>query len=355
MTFSSRHYVPILKVKRGEKGALANISPTLKQNVVPLLEIVARKQAPDVDRHLTTSFRDLASSLQGYTRCFLDAREIAPDGASAAAEVFSRASAQGIQFTPVTGISRTADVVPAIAFSHGRGIGIRLTRDEFESHRLPLELNSFLVAKGLLPDSVDLIVDLGSIEKLITAGAIALAQAFLAVVPTQRQWRTLTVTASSFPKSMGIVARNSSKKVERSEWLAWRRGLFNRRGTLDRLPSFSDCGIQHPEGVEGFDPKTMQVSASIRYASGDDWLLVKGESTRGNKARLQFPQLARSLVYGLHQNDFAGQQHCVGCKMAKDSADGSSGLGSAEVWRRIGTIHHLTTVVQDDLGSLPSP
>ena len=289
MTFSSRHYVPVLKVKRGEKKALAHISPTLKQNVVPLLEIVARNQEKDVNEHLKTSFRDLASSLQGYTRCLIDAREIEPDGVLGADEVFRRASAERIPFTPVTGISRTADVAPAIAFSRTRGIGIRLTREDFESHRLPAELNSFLSAKGLTPDRVDLIVDLGSIEKLIAAGAIALAQAFLAAVPNQRRWRTLTVTASSFPKSMGIVARNSSKRVERSDWLAWRRGLFDRRATLERLPSFSDCAIQHPDGVEGFDPKIMQVSASIRYASRGDWLLVKGESTRAKKSTYPVP------------------------------------------------------------------
>ena len=355
MTFSSRHYVPVLKVKRGEKAALAQISPTLKQYVVPLLEIVARNQAQDVNRHLTTSFKDLASSLQGYTRCLLDAREIVPDGASGATEVFRRAAAEGIPFTPVTGISRTADVAPAIAFGSASGIGIRLTRNEFESRRLPSELDSFLLAKGLTPDRVDLIVDLGSIEKLITVGAIALVQAFLAAVPNQRQWRTLTVTASSFPKSMAGVERNSSKRVERSDWLAWRRGLFDRRATLERLPSFSDCAIQHPDGVEGFDPKIMQVSASIRYASRDDWLLVKGESTRAKKSTIQFPQLANTLVYGQLQSDFAGLQHCAGCTMVQSSADGMRGLGSAEVWRKIGTIHHITTIVQDDLGSLPSP
>ena len=124
---------------------------------------------------------------------------------------------------------------------------------------------------------------------------------------------------------------------------------------LERLPTFSDCAIQHPTGVEGFDFRYMQVSASIRYASTDDWLLLKGESTRFNPAINQFPQLATRLVYGQLQRDFAGAQHCEGCQMAKDSADGRRGLGSAEVWRKIGTIHHITTVVQDDLASLPWP
>ena len=353
--FGPRHYVPVLKVKRGEKQALARILPGLQQHMVPLLEIVARNSGSTVDEHLTRSFKNLASSLLGYPRCLLDVREIEADGQTGANKAFSRAFTEGISFTPVTGISRTADVAGAVALSTSSGIAIRLTRADFEGGRLTAELNSFISANGLTPDRVDLIVDLGSVCDLITAGVMALTQAFLADVPNKGQWRTLTVTGSAFPLSMGVVNRNSSARIARSEWLAWRDGLFTQRATLERLPTFSDCVIQHPVGVENFDPTFMQVSASIRYASGNDWLLVKGESTKRNPPGNQFPQLATQLVYGQLQGDFAGTPHCQGCQMAKQSADGRTGLGSAEVWRRIGTIHHITTVVQDDLASLQWP
>lgn len=348
-------YVPVLKVKRGEKHALAAISSSLRRNVVPLLEIVERTTACNIDKHLATSFRGLASSLQGYPRSLLDVREIEPDGPEAAAKAFTRAENEGISFTPVTGILRTFDVASVVALSNVRGIGIRLTRPEFEGGYLPIGLNRFLSANGLTPDQVDLIVDLGPVGDLITPGVVGLTQAFLAEVPNRSRWRSLTVTGSAFPISMGIAKRNSSVRVARSEWLAWRDGLYARRDELERLPTFGDCAIQHPAGVEQFDFRYMQASATIRYADDDDWLLVKGEGTRNNPARDQFPQLATRLVYGPLQSAFAGAQHCEGCKMAKRSADGASGLGSPEVWRRIGTIHHITTVVQDDLASLQWP
>ena len=352
MTFGPNHYVPVLKVKRGEKQALALISLGLRQHVTPLLEIVARKTAPTVDAHLSTSFRDLASSLHGYARCLLDVREIEPDGPPAAAEAFAQASTAGISFTPVTGISRTADVASAVAHSNN-GIGIRLTRSELEGANLTADLNRFVSMNSLTPDRVDLIVDLGPVEDFVTAGIMALTQAFLADVPNKGQWRTLTVTGSAFPLTMGVVDRNSSARIKRSEWLAWRDGLFARRAELERLPTFSDCAIQHPKGVEDFDFRFMQASASIRYASADDWLLVKGESTKVNRPSNQFPQLATQLVYGHLQRDFARTGHCAGCQMTKVSADGGSGLGSLGVWRRIGTIHHITTVVQDVLALPP--
>ena len=162
----------------------------------------------------------------------------------------------------MTGISRTADIASALRYSSISGLGIRLTREEFEGGNLPVSLNSFLSANGLTPNRVDLIVDLGPVGDLITAGVMALTQAFLADVPSKSQWRTLTVTGSAFPLSMDVVNRNSSIRIPRSDWLAWRDGLYSQRLTLGRLPTFSDCAIQHPAGVEKFDFRFMQASAT---------------------------------------------------------------------------------------------
>jgi len=43
MTFGPHHYVPVLKVKRGEKAALQSISANDQARIAPLLEIVERK------------------------------------------------------------------------------------------------------------------------------------------------------------------------------------------------------------------------------------------------------------------------------------------------------------------------
>ena len=354
MIFGPRHYVPVLKAKRAEKRALSLLSPNLRPHVVPLLEIVERTVKPTVDKHLDTVFSNLAGSLYGYSRCLLDLREIAPDGAQAASNAFIRAANAGIPFTPVTGISRTVDVALAVAMSSTRGVGLRLTRQELESGGLAGKLSSFLISNGLMPESVDLVIDLGPVEELVTAGVAALARAFLAEIPHKSRWRTFTVVGCSFPLSMGVVNRNSSARIQRSEWLAWRESLYRQRASLERLPTFSDCVIQHPAGVEGFDPRFMQASATIRYASADDWLLVKGEGTKSNPSRFQFPQLATQLVYGALQSAFVGSPHCAGCKAAKNAADGKDGYGSPEVWRWIGTVHHVTAVVQD-LSSLRWP
>lgn len=349
------HYVPVLKVKRGEKKALQCISARLQPRITPLLEIVERKPDKDatVDEHLNTSFKDLAESVRPYPRCFLDAHEIEVDRASAAAEVFRRASNEGIVFTPVTGISRTTDVEAALS-NRTHGIALRLTRQEFEVGGLGANIKAFLRLHSLTPHEVDIIIDLGGVDDFIVDGISALTDGFMADVPDQLEWRTFTVSSCAFPLSMGGVDRHSHEFVERAEWMAWKDRLFTRRHGLSRLPTFSDCAIQHPRGVEGFDFRTMQVSASVRYTLSEQWLLIKGESTRVVPPVVQFPRLATRLVYGHLRRHFAGEDHCAGCASIKRAADGAPGFGSPEVWRRIGTIHHITKVMEG-LAALPCP
>lgn len=352
MTFGPNQYVPVLKIKRGEKRALGSISFKLQKRITPLLEIVERKENQDspvpLDKHLDKAFKGLAESVQLYSRCFLDAREIERDGPAAAAEVFRRAAAAGIVFTPVTGVTRTADVDAALDYS-SNGVALRLTRKEFESGQLSNSIPRFLSMHRLTAEGIDLIIDLGPVDELVTDGVIGLTNAFLTEVPEHTRWRTFTISASAFPLNMGVVNRNSYELVERAEWLAWKHNLYDaRKDTISRLPTFSDCAVQHPSGVEGFDFRFMQVSASVRYTLPEKWLLTKGVSTRITPATVQFPELATQLVYGQHTSLYQGSDHCGGCASIYESANGvTKGLGAPEAWRRLGTIHHITTVVQD--------
>ena len=65
VTFGADHYVPVLKVKRGEKKALQTIAAPLRSRITPLLEIVERNpdKASTIARHLDTAFKDLASAV----------------------------------------------------------------------------------------------------------------------------------------------------------------------------------------------------------------------------------------------------------------------------------------------------
>lgn len=358
MTLRPDFYVPILKIKRGEKAALRSLSPEIRGRVLPFLEITERRAPPgrartSLDTHLKNQFDELGPTVALFQKFFLDCREIESDGPAAAVDVFARAAQLSTPVVPVTGISRAVDTA-AVMSKRQNGVGIRLTRAEFEAGKLPRGLPAFVKKHSLEHADTDLIVDLGAVDTMITPGVAALAEAFLADVPDKNSWRSLTVTGCAFPQSMGVVDASSYDLIDRSEWLAWRDNLYRGRGQLDRLPTFGDCAIQHPSGVEGFDPRIMSASASIRIIQADQWLLVKGVSTDSVPANLQFRGLATRLVYGDLKPYFAGADHCLGCAQIFDAANGKPKLGTPEVWRKLGTIHHITRAVEL-IAALPWP
>lgn len=349
MTFDSGHYVPVLKMKRGEKKALQLLERSIRVRLTPLIEVVEMDGKKTLAAHLDTAFKDFRETAALYPRYFLDAGEISPAGEEGAAGVFQRAARLGVAFTPVTGITRTVDVAPALAHRDG-GLAIRLTRAEFEAGQLPDGLTAFIAKHYLRPEEVDLIADLGPVENMVADGIAMLTDGFLSEIPEPSRWRTLTVSGCAFPRSMWGVGKHSHALVDREEWRAWRDNLYSTRSGPIRLPAFSDCAIQHPDGVEGFDPLTMQVSASVRYALPEQWLLMKGESTRNVPPSEQFPKLAIQLAYGHLADHFAGPSHCKGCQGIQDAADGFPGFSAPETWRRLGTIHHLTQTVESLAG-----
>ena len=352
MTFDANHYVPVLKVKRGEKKALTLLSQAVKTKITPYLEIIERKRDKTLEQHLQTSFKDFSEAVSGFHRCFIDTREIAPDGPAGAEAVFQWAADTGIRFTPVTGISRSVDLEVALAFRNN-GLALRLERGEFETGGLAGRIGVFLSRHNLVPEDIDLFIDLGAVDTMILTGVRRFARAFLEEVPYHERWRTFTLSACAFPQSMAVIKnRYSHDTIDRVDWIAWRDGLYAHQTRIPRLPTYSDCGIQHPAGVEGFNFQTMQSSASIRYAITDCWLLIKGESTKITPPSQQFLSLARDLTneqVGLY---YYGAGHCRGCSGMRECADGGKGYGSLEAWRRLGTIHHITKVVED-LDALP--
>ena len=170
MIVGPKQYVPTLKLKRGEKAALGRISVGFRSRTTPLLEIVERNPSKTLNKHLKTAFDGLTQNMKGYSRYFLDAREIEADGPSAAAAAFSWAAGAGVTFTPVTGVSRTADVAAALAAlvhtfrfvlrGESHGLALRLTRSEFENGDFPAKIESFLSHHAIAAAGVDLIIDL---------------------------------------------------------------------------------------------------------------------------------------------------------------------------------------------------
>lgn len=354
MKLDETHYVPVLKMKGAEKEALPLLSSSVRNRIVPLFEVVERdneKKATSAE-HIDTAFKKFKPAVEQLHRYFLDCREIAADGPEAAEDVFRRAADLGTPFVPVTGITRLVDVQAALA-NRTSGLAIRLTREEYESGAVETELLPFVKTHDVPREVIDLIVDLGAVDDMVLPGVQDLAAGFLHDVPDPGSWRTLILSAAAFPTGMGGLESRSHDLIERLDWLAWRDGI-RANTSLRRIPAFSDGVIQHPTGVEGIDWRLMNISASVRYTTGDQWLRIKGVSTKTELPSDQFQTLATSLVSGYLATHFSGASHCEGCQGMWSAAEGADNYGSLGVWRRLGTVHHITHVIEQ-LDALAAP
>lgn len=124
--FDHTHYVPILKGKLGERGALEVIDPTVKTALTPLIEIPPipwdhenDTEAKTIDAHLAATAAQLKSCWGTTDRFFLDFNLLPPgvpmtSGNHPVETVLGDARAEGLQGVPVTGLARGQDYQDAV-------------------------------------------------------------------------------------------------------------------------------------------------------------------------------------------------------------------------------------------------
>jgi len=130
--------------------------------------------------------------------------------------------------------------------------------------------------------------------------------------------------------------------LPRREWELWKT-LQRRPNNLPRRDLiFGDYAITHPIPKE-LDPRTMRMSANIRYTTTDTWLVVKGRNVR-QYGFDQYFELCKELV---QRQEYAGRDFSWGDGYIEDCANGIAGPGNATTWRKVGTNHHVTLVTRE--------
>jgi hypothetical protein len=94
----------------------------------------------------------------------------------------------------------------------------------------------------------------------------------------------------------------------------------------------------------------MDMTANIRYTIDGNWLIVKGRGVKKHGYG-QFAAICRALV---GRPEFCGRNFSTGDAYIADCATNAVGTGNMTTWRKVGTNHHLTFVV-DRIARLPVP
>lgn len=216
--FDHTNYVPILKGRLGEYGALHELSPEAKARVMPVIEVppipwdfAEDRPGKTIDRHLRDVSKRLEQAWGAERLIFVDLLWIAEsdrmaDGAHPLAHVFSTARDRGLQLIPVTGLMRGNEYQTAcrdIFSCDARGVCLRLQREDFdETQDLGQQVAALLDVLGVSPSETDLILDLRALGATEGSTFMAAVPAFMRSVPQLADWRSFALAATAFPENL---------------------------------------------------------------------------------------------------------------------------------------------------------
>ncbi|MGA2182558.1 MAG: beta family protein [Bryobacteraceae bacterium] len=352
--FSRDHYVPILKGRAGEYGALQMLTPSMRQALTPLVEIPPipwdyeqERPAKTIDQHLKKVGQkiDRAWGLGGrilVDLLWIPDSERMIDGGHPLSCVFQ--SFRRVEAVPVVGLLRGDEYLQAcrtIVDQDNRGVCVRIQREDFtDFDDLGGTVARVLNTVGATVKGSDLIFDLGALtpdeRSLGVATVIDLANR----LPYLGEWRSFTIAVTSFPQNLTGLPSSDLSLIPRQEWIL-RTGLVRERNRLARMPTFGDYAISHPEPAE-VDPRVMRPSASVRYTCDAAWLILKARNLRDYGFE-QFHEVCRVLV---QRTEYSGRRFSWGDGYIDDCAARRVGTGNLTTWRKVGTSHHLAFAVR---------
>lgn len=353
--FDSKYYVPILKWKRAEQGALKALTEEHKKSMTPLVQFVMPQYKPNERlEDIVVRFEKQALLIPeklievwGRTPIFVDVSLLftTPLKVKILNIILRGGYKLGGTFIPVIHLNDDQEIQKVAYFLSKEtksGICLRLIYPDFSDvTKLNQGIAKLLLSSGLDEKNIDLLVDIKETEENgdKCVKYLNLSQA----ISNLLKWRTFTFASGSFPEDLSQCKLDEENLIPRIDWNSWKEYVSGK--TLKRKPAFSDYTIQHPiykESSQFYHPTT-----SIKYTLKNKWLVMKGKQRRFEM------YLANAKLLSEDQR-FYGEKFSYGDKYIAEKAQhydvyaknkGVGGTGSTETWIRAGINHHLVLVV----------
>jgi hypothetical protein len=340
-------YLPILKWKLGERDAMEGISRRCRAAIRPMAEIDSipwdwENEVPSksLDDHLQKLPLQTAQAW-GTTPIFVDGQDVdgqVDSGAHSLTWLFNELNTFSMAAIPVVRDDSSPAYLTAasgIAAGDGRGVCLRIGKDVVFGSDPTAVIVRLVQTLAVAASAVDLVVDLQAVQDDHIPPYAAALRMTWPMLAQLGPWRSMTLAAGSFPESLAGVPKGTSY-IPRAEWDLW-----NQLSSLNPRPVYGDYAISSPNLIE-VDPRMMTQSASIRYTTADDWMIVRGGSIKRHPDGWgQTRALSETLMAS---GQYAGPSFSRGDAFIHACANGGSS-GNATTWRRDGTNHHLEHVV----------
>lgn len=275
MSFRSNHYVPVLRLKSGELWALRYVASDVRESVTPILEVLPKNfqstsnnQGGDINATVKTLTKKLWR-VWGDRPFFLDTAHLRDsDFGPQVVERFAESTiSENLLMIPVISLHSLPAEISALRKSvevlH-RGCCFRLNRGDLDNANTGSAIANLLARLEVKSKDVDLVVDLS-----VSTGYPPFSY-IRQKTPELHEWRSFTVLSGAFPKDLQG-RKPGVHRISRLEWRHWTSEL----GGNDRMPSFGDYTVQYAYYVE--PPDQPNPSASIRYTSDAEWIVMRGE------------------------------------------------------------------------------
>lgn len=356
---TSKLYVPVLRWKDAEMGAISGLNDEDRQHIMPLIEITPKGfQAPksgprkgltpNAGEVLVVHAKELLQNW-GNLPFFLDLQHIEskvdlPNGRHPLAFIASYARSYRLKVIPTTGMNRRVEHQTAVAEMcslDGRGACIRLRTGEITSRGFKGRLTGLIKMLKLQRKDVDLFIDYGVFEDQSLPFRDVLLR-----VPEIADWRSLIVSSGAFPPDL-MNYEPGIREISRDDWMNYRHQA--REQTVARMPLFSDYTIQH--GLYREPPDFCNPSASIRYALEDKWLIMRGEGllNQDGPGSEQWNANAQLLCEREEFKRF-GPAFSQGDQYIFQMSLGREKHGTPMTWLRAGINHHMTLALRQAAG-----
>ncbi len=353
-------YVPILKWKQGEQGALRELDSSTKAAILPLLELPPLEYnfvddcfKKTLEEHVEKLPQILLKSWAG--QFYLDICNLQEKYLPGNIYIYSHidelletedAISQYIPiYTPTCPLKNNSYFRHCI--DSGRTIAIRLKFNEVDDFEDIMEL--VINNLNIIPEemhNIDLIVDLGYINPSDAKRMLKLLKLSLSELPHINLWRYIIIAGTSMPETLSALSSGSSLHIPRVFYQLYTH--FVSKHNYEREFIFGDYGISNPAILEDVDPRFLNPSCNIRYTIADSYFIVKGTAFK-KYGGAQHADLCDKIIST--PGIYYGSTFSAGDKYISDCATLSVSGGSLTTWRKAGTNHHLTLVV-NQLSSL---
>ncbi len=359
MPLGSACYVPALRWRRGESGALSRLTESIKDRIVPFITI----PPVEFDFETRTPKRTVHEHVDPFVERFVEKwgwrpawitldESIARDRMDDSGHVFDHVldglrtcGGLAIPALPLGADSETkAAVARAVRWDrHGVGVIVRL--EELMRQDVRARVLGLVEEVGGSPDETDVLIDMGGpAYEPYEAFAKGLVVALGNLTPAD-PFRNLVLIGTAYPESLAAI-ETGSDEIPRHDWLFYRVLLQELPADM-RRPTYGDHTIVYPS-FKAVDMRALNPAGKVVYTKSNAWGTRKGGAFRDDSAQMHGHC---SAIVSDPSFEFRGASFSYGDKYIAGCATGVERPSNQTRWKEVGINHHITRVA-DDLANL---